>query len=43
MSRTIQSTQQLRGSQIPQDARKKAQSGSALPGGSKKIMKNSKK
>lgn len=39
MSRTIQSTQQQRGSQIPQDARKGAQSGSSLPGGSKKSMK----
>lgn len=41
MSRTIQSTQQQRGKQIPQDGRKAAQSGSSLPGGRKKSMKKS--
>lgn len=40
MSRTIQSTEQMRGRQIPQNERKAAQAGKSLPGGS---MKKSKK
>lgn len=39
MSRTIQSTQQMKGSQIPQTKRKDAQSGKSLP--SKDMMKMS--
>ena len=36
MSRTIQSTQQMRGAQIPQVERKKFQDGHKLPHGGKK-------
>lgn len=43
MARTIQSEQQKRGRQIPQDNRKAAQAGKGLPGGKKPMKRGSRR
>ncbi len=43
MARTIQSTQQQRGKQIPQTDRKKAQAGKSLPSGTANKKRKMKK